>query len=79
MDQNAYVAYRKSSIGTIQPNLGVISGKNSKSNSMGSVTGDLESHLDHEDIISLTHDVRNFSEALAKLKSVFSFEDNGEF
>ena len=37
----------------------------------------LDTALNHDDIVSLTYDVRSFSEALAKLKTVFSGEDEG--
>ena len=41
------------------------------------LTESLDAALNHDDIISLTYDVRSFSEALAKLKTVFSGEDEG--
>ena len=41
------------------------------------LTESLDTALNHDDIISLTYDVRSFSEALAKLKTVFSGEDEG--
>ena len=51
--------------------------KNSKSGSYGSINSDsLESPVvDQDDILALTHDVRSFSDAMAKLKDVFSGEN----
>ena len=37
----------------------------------------LDTALNHDDIVSLTYDVRSFSEALAKLKTVFGGENEG--
>ena len=80
-DHEAYIAYRKGSVGSVVPptNLSVPSGlkPGSKSNSMGSISGDLDGGLEREDIVSLTHDVRSFSDALANLKNVFN-GDPGE-
>ncbi|CAH1243229.1 ARHGAP45 [Branchiostoma lanceolatum] len=52
-------------------NLGIM--RAAKSGSMTSMNSDLlDSHIvDQEDIISLTHDVRSFSDALARLKNIF--------
>ncbi|XP_035699371.1 rho GTPase-activating protein 45-like isoform X4 [Branchiostoma floridae] len=52
-------------------NLGIM--RAAKSGSMTSMNSELlDSHIvDQEDIISLTHDVRSFSDALARLKNIF--------
>ena len=53
--------------------------KSSKSNSLGSVTSEPSSApLEQEDFMSLMHDVRNFSDALGKLKDVFQSYEEGK-
>ncbi len=43
------------------------------------VAGGVDAALSHDDIVSLTYEVRGFSEALAKLKLVFLPDDPGEW
>lgn len=64
---SVYSVYRKNSVGALS------SIKTTKSSPIASVTRseNPDNQLGHDDIISLTHDVRSFSEALAKLKTVF--------
>ncbi len=38
----------------------------------------VDAALNHEDIVSLTYEVRGFSEALAKLKTVFIADEPGK-
>ena len=66
-------SYRKGSWGNLSPNISIgMPIKSSKSNSMGSINSDAcDNSLDHEEIMSLTHIVRSFSDALNKLKSTF--------
>ncbi|XP_023933106.1 rho GTPase-activating protein 45-like [Lingula anatina] len=52
--------------------------KPSKSNSLGSINSDIydsSPNMDQDDIIALTQDVRSFSDALARLKSIFTEDD----
>ena len=74
---SVYSVYRKNSVGALS------SIKTTKSSPIASVTRseNPDNQLGHDDIISLTHDVRSFSEALAKLKTVFErtrLEPSGE-
>ena len=72
MDHHLYAAVRKGSAG---PEFL----KSSKSNSLGSVTSEPRgAPLEQEDFLSLMHDVRNFSDALGKLKEVFQPDEAGE-
>ena len=54
--------------------------KTSKSNSMGSINSDAcDNSLDHAEIMSLTHTVRSFSDALNKLKATFCQEQGNYY
>ena len=72
MDHNAYVALRKSSVGNL-PTMGL--GKPTKSNSLGSISAEVDGALDQDDIVTLTQDVRCFSDSLSQLKTVFTETD----
>ncbi|ELU00074.1 hypothetical protein CAPTEDRAFT_206255 [Capitella teleta] len=76
-DLDAELSFRKASLGGLSQSYSLSPGhstvKSSKSNSLGSINSDVaDPNFDQDDIISLTHQVRNFSDALAKLKTVLT-------
>ena len=69
MDHHLYAAHKKGSSSGIQ------SIKTSKSNSLGSICEPTTAPLEQEDFMSLMVDVRNFSDALSKLKDILITEE----
>ena len=62
------------SLGSLSPNLNAMR-PSRKSGSLGSINSEVDAEIDHDDIMTLTHNVRSFSEALQGLKGAVTVEE----